>query len=211
MIPSLLRLAEHRAISKLSLSGEVLDLGGDSRSEYQHLIKGTHINTIVNLDEKSKPDFLQDLEQLLPFSDESYDHVLLINVVEHIFNYRQLLSEASRVVKRGGSVVIVVPFLFPIHPSPHDYWRFSEEVLRKECELAGLKVSELVSLGGGVFSARYVMLDRLLPRPLRFVSFYTVRYFVRFADRAFDGVARLFGKKYNSADYALGYFVTASK
>jgi len=211
MIPSLLRLAEHKALSKITLSGNVLDLGGDSRSEYQHLIKGVHVNTVVNLDEKSKPDFLQDLEKVLPFTDESYDHTLLINVLEHIFNYRQLLLEAARVTKQGGTVVIVVPFLFPIHPSPNDYWRFSEEALRKECELAGLKVSEVTPLGGGVFAARYVMLDRLLPSPIRFASFYTARYGVYACDWVFSAAARFLGKKYDPANYALGLIAAVKK
>lgn len=206
-IPSLLRLAEHEALSRITLDGAVLDLGGDVRSEYRMLISGAHVFTTVNLDGEAQPDVRHDLEKPLPFADASYDHVLLINVLEHVFNYRQLLSEATRVAKPGGSVIVVVPFLFPIHPSPHDYWRFTEEALRKECALAGLTIEQIESLGTGVFAARYVALDRLLPDALRFLDYYTARYLARVLDASFTALAHLLCKKYRPAEYALGFVV----
>ena len=211
MIPSLLRLAEHNALAKISLSGKVLDLGGVKRSEYSRLIKGDHSVTIVNLDTGTQPDVIHDLEQPLPFPDASYDHVLLINVLEHVYHYRQLLDEASRVIHPGGTAVIVVPFFFPIHPSPHDYWRFTAETLRKECEHAGLTVQAIVPLGTGVFSARYLAIDRLMPIFIRFISYYSLRYLALALDVAFARFAQFAGKKYQPSDYPLGYVLTAVK
>lgn len=208
---SLLRLAEHRALSALSLSGKVLDLGGHRHSEYRGLIKGAHETTIVNLDSGAEPDVVHDLEKPLPFPNASYDHVLLINVLEHIFDYRQLLAEAARVVKPRGKIVIVVPFFFPLHPSPNDYWRFGEAALKKECEAVHLKIESLISLGSGVFAARYVALDRLLPGVIRLVSFYTLRYVAGMLDTLFVATARLLRKKYDPADYALGYTLVATR
>lgn len=210
-IPTLLRLAEHQALDGLILDGSILDLGGDTRSDYRALIKGAHTFTTVNLDDKTKPDISHDLEQPLPVADASYDHVLLINVLEHIFNYRQLLAEAVRVVKPGGTVVIVVPFLFPIHPSPNDYWRFTAETLRKECALVGLTVEKLTPLGSGVFAARYLLLDRLMPALLRACTFWFDRHVITARDALFTRLARALGKKYDPSDYALGYAVVARK
>lgn len=210
-IPSLLRLAEHEALKGITLTGSVLDLGGDARGAYRSCVKGTHAWTTLNMDEKTKPDIFHDLEKPLPISDASYDNAMLMNVLEHIFEYRQLLSETARVVKQNGTVVIVVPFLFPVHPSPEDFHRFTEDTLRKECERAGLSVSHMTALGSGVFAARYVMLDRLLPAPLRLISFYTCRYITRAADLLFTALARALGKSYNPAHYALGYCVVAQK
>ena len=69
----------------------------------------------------------------------------------------------------------------------------------------------ILPLGGGVYAARYLFIDRLMPCALRFVSYYTLRYLVRLFDVAFAGVAHAIGKKYESSDYALGYIVTARK
>jgi hypothetical protein len=62
-----------------------------------------------------------------------------------------------------------------------------------------------------VFSARYVMLDRLLPSVLRLVGSYSVRYAALFADILFASLARSLGKKYRPSDYALGYCLVAKK
>lgn len=208
-IPSLLREAEHQALSKITLSGTVLDLGGEKGSEYLSYLKGDLKVTALNLDESATPDILHDLEQPLPLPDKSFDHVLLINVLEHIFDYQQLLNEAIRVVRPGGSIVIVVPFLFPIHPSPSDFWRFSGQTLERLLLSYDLEQVTVRPLGSGVFSARYVMLDRLLPTVFRFVGYYTLRPLVLSVDRLFVNVARSLGKKYRIEDYALGYLVHA--
>jgi SAM-dependent methyltransferase len=210
-IPSVLRLAEHQALSGVTLSGTVLDLGGTKDAEYRSYLKGTFDVVTVNMDESASPDLLHDLEQPVPYPDASYDHVLLINVLEHIFDYRQLLAEATRIVRPGGSVIIIVPFLFPIHPDPHDFWRFSQEALKRECAKAGLTILKLTPLGSGVFAARHLFINRLLPTSLRFVSHYTFRYLATAFDALLLLAARASGKKYSPADYALGYAVVARK
>jgi len=210
-IPSLLRTEEHKALSHITLSGCVLDLGGDKNSEYLRFFGGTFETTTLNFSPSARPDIVHDLEQPLPIDTGSYDYVLLINVLEHIFEYRALLREAARVVKPGGGIVIVVPFLFPVHPSPEDYHRFTASALRKEMEVAGLQGVSVQALGGGVFATRYLLLDRLLPKPLRVLNFYTVRYVAHALDALFVGLARASGKKYDTSDYALGYVVVASK
>jgi len=67
------------------------------------------------------------------------------------------------------------------------------------------------ALGTGVFSARYVMLDRLLPEPLRFLGMYSVRFVAVIGDSLFARLAHILGKKYNTSDYALGYIISSNK
>lgn len=210
-IPSLLRVEEHNALAGITLSGRVLDLGGDKHSEYLRFFNGTFETTTLNLSDAAQPDIVHDLEQPLPIADGSYDHVLLINVLEHIFDYRALLRETVRVVKLGGSVVVVVPFLFPVHPSPADYHRFTASALEKELVASGLKDISVRALGGGVFAARYLLLDRLLPKLLRIINFYTCRYIVAALDACLEKIAHASGKKYDKENYALGYCVVAHK
>ncbi len=210
-VPSLLRLEEHKALSHIELSGRVLDLGGDMNSEYVCFFKGQFKTTTLNVDEKARPDILHDLEEPLPVKNDSYDHVLLINVLEHIFAYRQLLTEARRVLKPGGQLVIVVPFLFPVHPSPGDYHRFTTSALRKELSIVGLQDISVCVLGSGIFAARYVLLDRLLPKSLRLLNFYTCRYLAYALDALAETFSRTSRKKYGKGDYALGYCAIAHK
>jgi len=210
-VPSLLRLAEHQALTNVSLEGSVIDLGGDTRSSYIACMPGNKTVTTLNFSEKAGPDILHDLEQPLPIANAQFDHALLINVLEHIYDYRQLLREAVRVIRPGGKVVIVVPFLFPIHPSPQDFRRFSAEALRRECAQAGLANVSLVALGSGVFAARYVLLDRLLPKPLRIAAFYSVRYGINLLDALFTAGTKATRRAYRPEDYPLGYCAVGTK
>lgn len=45
----------------------------------------------------------------LAFPDESFDIVTLMNVVEHVPDYRQLLQESVRVLRPGGLLLFVCP------------------------------------------------------------------------------------------------------
>ena len=49
----------------------------------------------------------------LPFADESFDKVICSEVLEHIPDYRQVISEIHRVLRTGGIAAISVPRFFP--------------------------------------------------------------------------------------------------
>ncbi len=47
----------------------------------------------------------------LSFKDQSIDHVVCLEVLEHVPNYEAALLEFARVLKPGGRLIITVPFL----------------------------------------------------------------------------------------------------
>lgn len=59
--------------------------------------------------EKKLTTLARALSEALPFPDNSFDAVLLHEVIEHVANDAQTLREAHRVVKRGGRVIIFAP------------------------------------------------------------------------------------------------------
>ena len=71
------------------------------------------ITAIDCLDLEPKPSnigYLRlNLETTLPFSDQSFDTILAFDVIEHIENEAQLISELNRVCKNGGVIIGSVP------------------------------------------------------------------------------------------------------
>lgn len=93
-------------------------------------------------------DLTCDLNGTLPLPDKEFDTILLTDVLEHIHDPSCLWNEMTRVLKPGGKVIVGVPFLYPIHEAPHDYFRYTEHALHAFCERSGLKVLSLDIFGG---------------------------------------------------------------
>ncbi len=60
-----------------------------------------------------------------PFADSSFDSILCNQVLEHIFNPSQFISEIHRVLKPSGHLLLTVPFVWDEHEQPFDYARYS--------------------------------------------------------------------------------------
>jgi SAM-dependent methyltransferase len=50
-----------------------------------------------------------DLTRGLPYPDESFDLVVLTEVIEHLENHRTALSEVARVLRPGGRLILTTP------------------------------------------------------------------------------------------------------
>jgi len=66
------------------------------------------------------------------FGPESFDAVIFIDVLEHVFDWRSVVNNMKAVLKPGGFIYITVPSRgFPYHAYPHDYWRYEIEDMEK--------------------------------------------------------------------------------
>jgi len=86
----------------------------------------------------------------IPLRSASVDCVLCMVVLEHTRNPRDVLLEFARVLKLGGSLIMVLPFLWEEHQIPHDYFRFTRYGVRAIFEASPFRL-ELVSPLGGFF------------------------------------------------------------
>jgi SAM-dependent methyltransferase len=61
----------------------------------------------------------------LPFRDRSVDGILCEMVLEHVPEADAARAELGRVLRPGGRLFLVLPFLWPFHGSPGDYRRWT--------------------------------------------------------------------------------------
>jgi SAM-dependent methyltransferase len=105
--------------------------------------------------------------------DNSVDYVLVFNLLEHIYNYNFLLKEMFRVLKPGGAMIGSTPFLYKIHPSPNDFFRYSQDALEKIFKDVGFNKISIDYIGYGPFTIQYSQIEFGLPKILRLLFIWT--------------------------------------
>lgn len=116
-------------------STTMLDVGGGKPfqkilSDHRDLLKDVRYTTI-DIDPETHPDIVGDAHAL-PFEAGTFDAVLHIYVFEHLHTPSKAASEIYRVLKPGGYMLAMVPFIHPYHARKEgyrDYWRFSHDGL----------------------------------------------------------------------------------
>jgi SAM-dependent methyltransferase len=84
----------------------------------------------------------------MDFDDQTFDTVLNVQVLEHVFEPIRMVEEIGRVLKRGGHAIFVVPTTSTMHLAPHYHYNFSRYWIREALERAGFEMVELVPMGG---------------------------------------------------------------
>ncbi len=97
-------------------------------------------------------DCLADLNISIPIVDQAFDCILMSSVLEHIRKPEMLIDECLRVLRPGGSLILVVPFMYGIHEAPHDYFRYTEYSLRSMAMHSGFNIVEVRPMGGAIES-----------------------------------------------------------
>jgi len=114
-----------------------------------------------------------DIEKDLPFKDESFDSVIMLDVLEHIYDTVHIMKEIRRVLKPNGFVILITPNIASLsarldvlrgrRPSEVDAMRsewanqdhisaFGIDDIKKIFELSGLKIEKLSGMNSGWFT-----------------------------------------------------------
>jgi SAM-dependent methyltransferase len=92
-------------------------------------------------------DAVADLSSL-PFGRDLFDGAVNIVTLEHVCEPAAVMKELARVLRPGGSLLLVTPLEWEEHQQPHDYFRYTRYGVTYLVESAGLRVEKLEPVGG---------------------------------------------------------------
>lgn len=138
------KLRKHAAV----IHGQLLDFGC-GRKPYKSLF---NVQEYIGIDVEQSGHSHQgeDVDVFfdgvnIPFSHESFDGVLMTEVLEHVFEPDKVLAEIHRVLKPEGKFLLTVPFVWPEHEVPYDYARYTPYALKHLLAKHGFEIKEIES------------------------------------------------------------------
>ena len=90
---------------------------------FRPLFGENYIGTDINLYDKA--DLIADISKDNCLCPESIDVILMNNLLEHVYDYSNLLKNCINSLKKGGILLITVPYSSILHQVPIDFFRFS--------------------------------------------------------------------------------------
>lgn len=134
-------LLEEILAGRSYMRGRLLDVGCGKRPYaliYESLVESSVGTEVAFSPHGTAAANIISYAETLPFASYSFDMVLCTEVLEHCQQPFQAMQEFARVLKPCGHLLLSVPFIYPVHEVPHDYWRFTAHGLEAMCQTAGL-------------------------------------------------------------------------
>ncbi len=205
---TLLRVLQINECLNIDLYGESLEFGAiDNKDKtFSNFVKGKsnfhYTNKITN---KKLNIFYSDLTKKLKIPSKKYNNILILNVLEHLPEYKLAFSEVYRILKKRGLLIGSVPFIYQIHSAPNDYFRFTKELLKFIIRKNKFKNIKVKALGVGPFIASYSLIYPYL-KYLPFLSqiFLLLAYIL-------DSLIQVFVRTDLKEIFPVGYFFIAKK
>ena len=89
-------------------------------------------------------------------TEEKFDLVLCCNVLEHIFETKLAIKNLNYLLNDKGHLLVSVPFIYPLHMQPEDFWRFTEHSLKKL--FSDFTILTIKRTGIRQFPSQYILL-----------------------------------------------------
>jgi SAM-dependent methyltransferase len=144
-----MRLEEVKGKSVIEVGS--LDINGSLRSFVETLAPHAYIG--VDIERGPGVDRICDAHELLScFGRETCDLLISTELLEHVRDWRLVISNFKHLVRPGGVVLVTTrSFGFPLHSFPWDYWRYEVSDLEAIWSDFVIESIETDPLAPGVF------------------------------------------------------------
>ena len=107
-------------------------------------------------------DIVSDITQV-PVPDQSFDAILCTEVLEHVPDALAALTEFSRILRPGGTLLITAPFASLTHFAPYHFCGFNKYWYQYHMPKLGFQIQELQHNGSWFhFVAQELLRSRLI-------------------------------------------------
>lgn len=135
-------LSDHVRILASNLKGIVLDIGCGQKP-YEKYIK---CDRYIGLEMSSQFKNNKHIEDVrydgisMPFKNNSLNGIIATQVIEHVPDPDNMLSEIKRILKPGGLVLLTAPFVWNEHEQPNDYLRYTSYGIKYVIQKHGFEI-----------------------------------------------------------------------
>tara|TARA_R110001583_G_scaffold162719_1_gene314998 strand:- start:53449 stop:54153 length:705 start_codon:yes stop_codon:yes gene_type:complete len=138
-----------------NFSGNLLDIGCGKMPYKTYILENSKVANYIGLDIENaleydatvKPDFTWE-GKIMPFENESFDCAFGTEVLEHCPKPEIVLKEVYRVLKPNGIFFFTVPFLWNLHETPNDEYRYTPYSLKRHLKNSGFTNIAIKATGG---------------------------------------------------------------
>tara|TARA_B100000989_G_scaffold195643_1_gene147675 strand:- start:297 stop:974 length:678 start_codon:yes stop_codon:yes gene_type:complete len=119
-------------LKEISEYDTVLDIGKAMRDKHSQ-INAKKIDTLDVNDFGDYPDIICDICSDISGLQNTYDKIICIAILEHVYNPFRAIDNLKKMLKGNGTIYGYVPYLFYYHAPKdlkyQDYFRFSKDAL----------------------------------------------------------------------------------
>lgn len=134
--------------------GILLDLGCGEMPYRQYILdKNKSITKYIGVDIRQnkyhlsvKPDMFWDGRKI-EIENEKVNTIISTELFEHIQNIEEVLMEIYRILSKDGVLFFTVPFIWPLHETPYDEYRYTPYFLKRILDKTRFNEILIVPLG----------------------------------------------------------------
>ena len=171
----------------------------------------------LDLANRNYVDIIADLQKNSYFNT-CFDSVICLNVLEHVYYFREFFENLSGLIKKDGILMLSVPYSSGLHYLPNDYFRMSHYALKKllndnDFEIKSIEpyyqnnMNKIINILKNLKSNNFF--SKILVKLIMLqIAIYNKLFNLEIDNKLIDEVPKSQKKLYSQP---MGYFVTAIK